>query len=582
VGGLGAAALSPEDFGAGAGAGGAVSLLAPPLVSKFAGAVGGGLDWLTGQMGNVRAGRILRESAGDSLNALQQAMQAAPEGVPASRIAADLNVPVVQAALRRAEMRDPKGVTNAFREQEGQDLANELARIAGGPTAETARAARETTSRSLQNVTAPLREEAFADVARTNVALPKLDQIATKARAAVEESVDLVRKSERQIAAAEDWARSWAPGGARQPGAPIPPVARTYPGELAQRAEQAGAGAAAESLRAGGMARAAENTSASMKARGLEPIQAPKLTTALDSLLKNPEIGTNREASQAITRINQMLGDWADQNGIISGEALYAIRKNGVSGVIRELNPGMDAKAQDRLAAKVLSDIKPLFDDAMVKAGAKGWPDYLDTFSQGAKEIKNMELAAQIQKLYAGGKGSAADKQQIVDIIAGNAPDVVEDILGSGRYKIGTELAKDMPFFRKLANALDLDAQALAQAAKGKPALTEQLKSQEGWKLRFPFFTRASTAVNEIASELENRVSAQTMNALIRSARTGKNFNEVIKVLPTAERNAVLRVLRTPADWNRFSTGVATAAAGTQTVEPRNALAPESQNALAE
>ena len=578
-----------EETGTGAGIGAGFSIFAPPLVSKFARGVGAGLDFAQGSLGVNRAGTLLRNSMSpEQVNSLRQAVLAAPEGTPPSRVVAQMGMDpaqdsrqldVVQSLLQAAEKKDPAGVVNAIRNLEGQELSNALADIAGGGTATATRATREGAKNALTLGTAPLREEAFAAAGRTNTIIPKLETIAANARDEVAANVGLVRKAERQIASSENWARNWAAGGVREPGAPIPPVARTYPGELRERAGQVGEAAAEASLRAGGTARAAENTLQSVRDRGLEPIKTSNLTSALEAKLKNPEIGTNREASQAITRVSQMLQDWTDANGTITPEALYAIRKNGVAGVIRELNPGMDAKSQDRFAARVLAEIKPLMDDAIVKAGGKSWTQYLDNFEQGMTQIRGMELADQIRKWYDGGRGSAADKQKIVDLISGESPDVVEDFFGSGKYKISEMMAKDLPFLTKLSDTVGLDLKAIQQASKGKAAAVELAKRQPRFP-RLKFFTRASTAVNEVAAALEEKVSEKTMDTLIKAAQSGKDFDVVIASLPTVEKNAFLSVLNDRTKWNSFATGVATAAAATSPIESSNAMGEENRNNL--
>lgn len=591
VGGAGAAAMAPEDTSYGATTGAALSLLAPPLVSRFAGAVGSSVDWLGGKTADIRAARMLRGVLPDEqINALRQAVLAAPEGTPPSRVISQMDLPaserrpveVLQALLAKAEAKDPQGVANAFRVAEGEALSNRLAAIAGGETAEAALTTRRGATEALRTGTGPLREEAFAAARRTGEVLPKLDTISQSARAEASRLVDVVRKAERQTAAADEWARTWGVGGARQPGAPRPPTALTYPGELKERAGRVGEAAAEASLRAGGAARAAENTARSMRDRGLQPIETRNLTSALTAKLDDPEIGTNREAATAIPRIVQMLDDWTNERGVITPEALYAIRKNGVAGVIRELNPGMDAKSQDRFAAQVLSNIKPLFDDAIVNAGGKTWPQYLRDYEMGMTQIRAMELADTIRKDYASGTASAAAKRKIADLVRGESPDVVEELFGSGKYKISEQMARDMPVLRELADSIGFDLKFAAQAKAGKEALGELAKEQRGWRLRFPFFTRASTAVNEIAMALEDKVANETMAKIIGAAQSGKNFDAAIAALPATERVKVLTVMRTPADWNRFATGVATAASGAAVAEPRNALAPENQNALAE
>ena len=606
------AAVSPEEAATGAAIGTGVALLAPPvarIVAKGGGAV---VDALAGRTADVRANQLIRLAANDEVNALRAAMTAQPD-VPASRAAADLDLPVLQALLAEAEKKDPRGVVNAFRQREAQDTINELSRIAGGPTAETARAARESAKGTLTAVTAPMREGAFEAAALTGRVMPKLETIAADARAASKAAVDTVRRLSGLVNKADDWASNWVTrsqlvegpdgqftrqygrgigeAGVRLPGRVE--ATATFPGQLAASGRQTTVGgpferqvieeggavargisrAAEESQRAGARARAAESTLQSMKDRGLKPITAADLTGPISRQLRNPDIATNREASAALTRINQMLGDWENEFGVVTPEALYAIRKNGVVGVIRELNPGMDAKSQDKLAASVLTKVKPLFDEAIEKAGGKGFKDYLTTFERGMSDIRGMELADKIRTMYKEGQ-----KQQIVDLIAGESPDVIEDLFGSGRYKISEEMAKDMPLLRRIADTVGTDLKAVQQAAAGRAALTEAQRKTSA-RLRFPFFTRASTAVNEVVAGLEQKIKAETLDVLIRAAQSGRDFNRVLDALPTRERNAFLAQFKNAESWSRFSTQVANAArtyATTQTAEPAptNALRP--------
>lgn len=556
----GALIVEPETAPEAAAVGFVLPQVLPPVAKVLAKGGGAVVDALSGRTPDIRANELIRTAANNEVNALRQAMSANPD-MPASRAAADLNLPVLQALLARAEQRDPQQVVNAFRQRESQDIVNQLTRIAGGPTAETARAARESAKESLTGITGPMREKAFAAARETGEAVPKLQTIATEARTDVKEAVDRVRRFIPAIDRAEEWAKSWvASGGARAASAglaPRPPVRATFPGELMGVAERRAGEAAEESLRAGGRARAAENVLESMRARGIEPIEANKITGRLNGLLRNPEIATNREAATAIPRVVDMVNDWTNEYGVVTPEALYAIRKNAVAGVIRELNPNMDAKSQERFAARVLTQIKPLFDEAIEKAGGKGFRDYLRSVESGMSSIKGMELADQVRKLYATGTPEA--KQQIINLVRGESPEVIEELFGSGRYQISKEMAKDMPFLTKLADTLDLDRKAVQQAAAGRAALTEAEKKGSA-RVRFPFFTRASTAVNEVVAGLEQRMKAETLDVLIRAAQSGREFNRVLNQIPARERNVFLKQFKNAESWNKFAGQIAQAA----------------------
>jgi hypothetical protein len=146
------------DAGTGAAIGAGAAVLAPAVASIVSKGAGSIIDALAGRTADARANRLIRVAANDEVNALRQAMTAQPD-MPASRAAANMNLPLLQALLQRAEQRDPQLVVNAFRQRESQDIVNELTRIAGGATAETARAAREGAKDTLTAVTKPMREQ---------------------------------------------------------------------------------------------------------------------------------------------------------------------------------------------------------------------------------------------------------------------------------------------------------------------------------------------------------------------------------------------------------------------------------------
>jgi len=574
--------------GAGAAIGAGAAVLAPAVASIVSKGAGSVIDALAGRTADVRANRLIRLAANDEVNALRQAMAAQPD-VPASRAAANMNLPLLQALLQRAEQRDPQLVVNAFRQRESQDIVNELTRIAGGPTAETARAAREGAKDTLTAVTKPMREQELAAAAATGKIVPKLQTIAADARKGVTEAVERVRRYSGAINSAQEWAKNWVRQSRLVEGADgkftreyvrgigeagvRPPTGVTYPGLVAQAADRRAAEAAEESLRLGRKARGAEARLAAMEAEGLKPITLNQFTAPIDRLMADPEVATNATLQKALPQVRQMFEDWANEFGVISPDAVYAIRKNGVNSVVQQLMPAADAKAQSRMAAQVLTKLRPAIDDAIEQAGGRNWRAYLDSFDQGMSSIKGMELADQIRKLYA--QGTPASKQQIIDLVRGESPDVVEDLFGSGRYKISEEMAKDMPLLRRIADTVDLDMKAVQQAAAGRAALTE-VEKKGRFSIRWPFFSRASTAVNEVTAKLEEKIKGETLDVLIRAAQSGREFNRVLDVIPAKERSAFLAQFKNAESWSKFSTEVANATrsyAVAQTGEPNiNAL----------
>lgn len=563
--------LPVDEAGTGAAISTGFAFLTPPVASIVAKGGGYIADALQGRVATAQANKLLRETISTEVNALRQAMATQPD-VPASRVAAQLDLPALSALLLKAEELSPTGVANAFRQKETQDTINELARLAGGPTAETARAARETTKEALGELTGRMREEAFGKARRTGEVVPKLTEIAASAREQASQLVDRVRRFVPAINTAERWADSWARGGRSRE------ELLRFPLAFQERATEA----AGESLKAGARANVAENLLQGMKDKGVEPLTVNTFTGAVDSLMTDPSIATNPTLKNALPQLRQMFDDWANQYGVITPEAVYAIRKNGISGVIQQLMPNADAKAQKRMAAMVLGKLRPVIDDAIEKAGGTGFKNYLDSFEQGMSDIRAMELAEQIRTWYASGK--VADRKKIVDLLAGESPDVVEDFFGSGRYRIAQEMAKDLPLLDRISNAVQLDLRAAAQAKAGRKPLADIIESRTT-RIRFPFFTRASTAVNEVVEAIEKKIGKDTMDEIVKAAQTGRDFNALLDALPARERSAFLSQFKNADSWSKFSTQVANAArsyAIAQTGEPSgNQLAPQpNQNAL--
>ena len=294
-----------------------------------------------------------------------------------------------------------------------------------------------------------------------------------------------------------------------------------------------------------------------MTDRGLQPITVDRFTAPIDNLMNDPDIATNPVLRKALPQIRQMFDDWANQYGVITPEAVYAIRKNGISGVIKDLAAGESADSQAKLASAILKKLRPAIENSIEAAGGKGFNDYLRSFERGMSDIRGMELADQIRKWYQSGK--PADRKKIVDLLAGESPDVVEDFFGSGRYRIAQEMAKDLPLLDRISNAVQLDLRAAAQAKAGRKPLADIIESRTT-RIRFPFFTRASTAVNEVVEAIEKKIGKDTMDEIVKAAQTGRDFNALLDALPARERSAFLAQFKNADSWSKFSTQVANAA----------------------
>jgi len=577
VGGAGAALIDPEETMQGMAVGAALPTVAAPIVKKLA--QGGGWLWdaTTGKLGATKAGEIARKVAGGDLAAIRAANAAAQQGISSGQAAAGVDNATWSALDALAVKQNPASFYSRQAAAQADATANELARLAGGATATESRAVREGSKNALNAITTPMREIEFGAAGEAGRIAPGLEAKAAKFEQGAAAKVEDVRRFTAAADRASEWAKTWTPTTTRDSGQTLlpryakdhPQFQQTYPGQLAARADQVATDAAESSLRFGEVARDAKSALASLEANGLKPLKTETLMSTLQSKLANPDIGTNRDAAGAITRVSQMLQDWTNKYGIITPEALYAIRKNGVAGAIADLNPGATEDQRRKFAQSVMGYVRPLFDDAIEQAGGTGWGAYLKTFEQGMHGIEEKKLADVARNLYTSG-----DKEGFVALVTGRNPKLVEDVFGSGKYDFAKEMGKSATQFEKIAADIARDKKLAEQATKGGEALSNIIQDATP-KFNFPPSLSTKIAVaRQGLREFEGKVNKATLAALTEGMKSGASANAMLDMLPAEERVKVLRIMTDSATWNPQLTAAARQGAVNQ-------LAPqESQNRL--
>ena len=573
AGGAGAAAVNPEDIGTGAAVGAVLPTVGAGVVKLFGQGSGWLWDAVSGQLGKVKAGEIARKVAGGDMAAIRAANAAAQQGLSSGQAAAGIDNAVYAALDDLAKKQNPASYYSRQGAAQADATANELARLAGGATATESRAVREGSKNALNAITTPMREIELGAAGEAGRIAPGLEAKAAKFEQGAAAKVEDVRRFTAAAGRADDWSKTWAPsamgGDVRSLGIPRYPAAGTYPGQLAVKADQVATDAAESSLRFGEVARDAKSALASLEANGLKPLKTETLMSTLQSKLANPDIGTNRDAAGAITRVSQMLQDWTNKYGIITPEALYAIRKNGVAGAIADLNPGATEDQRRKFAQSVMGYVRPLFDDAIEQAGGTGWGAYLKTFEQGMHGIEEKKLADVARNLYTSG-----DKEGFVALVTGRNPKLVEDVFGSGKYDFAKEMGKSAVQFEKIAADIARDKKLAEQATKGGEALSNIIQDATP-KFNFPPSLSTKIAVaRQGLREFEGKVNKATLAALTEGMKSGASANAMLDMLPAKERVKVLRIMTDSATWNPQLTAAARQGAVNQ-------LAPqESQNRL--
>ena len=491
------------------------------------------------RIAQVKAGRVAREALGPDLDEAMRALREAPPNLTAAEALnrAGIVSPTTYAMLERSLGRDPRFVM--VRELAEQEMAqNALARGAGGATQTTARATQERAVRNLSQLTEPQKQAALAR-AGTGPAQQRMAAEAAAARAAADEAAAGAAKFTEQpwLARSDD-------------------VVAT----LTQRA-----------LDANSVARANEETLKTLNAYGLKPLQPDSLLAAVEKNLSNKELAGNLEVRRAMGIVRNEVQRWAGADGLIDPVVLDAIRKNVVNSVSMRLSQG-NPDLQRKVASEMTGVLRPAIIDAIEAAGGKGYAKYLEDYSKARQGIAQKELGAEAMNLY------KTNKEAFVRLVEGNSPETVEKIFGPGSYDIAKELSGDaLKTLKGLAQRIKTKEAIGAQATAGQDALRELL-AENATRFRLPPWINAKVAItNKAIAELEHKLGKKVAQALTEGAKSGQNLDRVLSTLPATERNRVLNLLSNPQKW-----GLSPSIARGATEATRNALAPESENALAQ
>jgi len=316
----------------------------------------------------------------------------------------------------------------------------------------------------------------------------------------------------------------------------------------------------------------------SLEDYGLRPLEVGNVKSAIDAAMAAPGRRVSAQQQQVLGKVQQQLDAAAAMNnGVIDARDLYTIRKEGINEIVDDLMKGQDPKTSRKVAAEVLSIIRPEIDKAITKAGGTGWVDYLKTFEQGAKEIEKRQMAAEAVQMF------SDSPNEYVRLVRGNNPNAVESVFGAGNFDIFKQMSKEMPTLQKAAEYLERQATIAGKAQAGREELAEILR-ESTWKRRLPnWFSPKVTAANLALADLENRVSKNTLQKIREATLSNKSMLELMDGLPSYERKKLTRLINTPAFAARTPAGRAAVAETLAPITRTNGLSSDqSENALAQ
>jgi hypothetical protein len=500
----------------------------------------------------VKAAKIASQALGTDLPDVLSKLKNAPQNASVAEITASFNNPTWQALIQDALERDPQFLRKIklFGDDESLKV---LSKLAGGENAAEVRAIAENAKKALNVTTTPQREAALNRanlgkyVAEYEATAGKLSKEAANE---VQEVRRLIGLGDNAAAAArlESIKAGFPASSAKAPAKSQAGFSDewvqtyTYPGKLAKMSDEWASNAANASLDLGQGARFSQAAADSLKAVGIKPLKTDSLISSIRGITNNPKFAGNKDLLNSVDAVADDIARWTDGNGVIDVQALEAIRKHSVNGVIQRLYPSADATQQKRLASDVLSSIKPLIDDAIEATGGTGWKKYLSEYSKGMQKIAERKLTGEALRLY-----KKKDQTKFFDLVLNESPETVEKVLGVGKYDIAKEVADStLAVLREQANKRMTQLSVEKQVSEGQKAIA-LLVQQNTSIMRFPSFLNFfATAGNKALSEYEKALGVNTMKALTEAMKSPQGVQNLLEALPTSEKNRVTELLLNP------------------------------------
>ena len=489
-----------------------------------------------------KAARIARESVGDLDVVINALRNARPGATPAQALGeAGINEPTALALLDRMKGQTTAGAKffSDVTAAENAEAMNALAQIAGGTTQTGAKAGQAATKKQVNALLEPMKKQilARANVGGTTGAALRQEAAdqAGKAAAAVEDVRRFTAAGERIPGVAERLSAE------RFPGQPKAPLKYTYMGDLQKKADEVATQAAKGSLEFGEASRLAQAAADQLEAAGLKPLQSGPILQSLQRVATDPKLAGS-EAVKYLPRVADDIQKWTSAGGVIDARALDSIRKNSVNAVINDMT-NLDTKAKKALAAKVMTELKPLIVNAIEGAGGKGYRQYLTDYANEMQKIGQMKLGAKAMDLF------EKSPKRFIALVEGNSPKDVEKIFGPGSYDLVSEMSQDAMKTLQSTGKLLKGRAAAKPTEEGLAAFAKVLEENTS-KFRLPnFLSPKITATNTVLNVLEKKVGKETIRTLTEASKTTKDFDKLLNTLPAVERTKVLRVLNNPSEW---------------------------------
>jgi len=508
------------------------------------------LERLSGQLGVQQAAAVFRASFNMTIQEALALARSATGDTPFAKVVAQTNPnePTVQALFKTVS----KGA--------GKDIYTPLARAETKAQQDVLNSmARGTTERESLNAMAQSRGElgqqygaaetaAFERANLGGQVIPKLQTQTAQATQQAAEQSDLARRmvfaGERRGQFAEDI-------GELRPDEVSTSFLQKVRGEAGAMTER-GETAAQQAIRLREEAAAAQQQIADLGAQGIRALETRPLVDQIRAMASAE--GAGQVQSKTLLDIARQI---ESKGPIIRAGDLNAIRDE-VNVTIGQLHQGMDIGSVNKAAAGVVSQIKPLIDDAIETAGGAGFKEAKTAFATGASDLERQDFARGLAGMFKGGETGQA---KFAETVGGDNTEAVKAAFpraGNKNFDIqemmgvpgGASGPSRIPALENIAGEVRLNQNMALKASEGENLAADLLKSPPQEKDIFHKYSPVGmlsvagrTALTFAKILSDTGLPTKVQRTLAEGFRNGESAEKLLLTIPLADRAQVARRL---------------------------------------
>lgn len=236
-----------------------------------------------------------------------------------------------------------------------------------------------------------------------------------------------------------------------------------------------------------------------LEAANIGGVKSESVLSNIDNQLSEKGIRASDVVQKTLGNIKDKIASLTKENGVIDANDLYTVRKevgNSIATFSKETS-----NWDKRLTSSLERKLQGAIDDAIEKAGGRGWKQYLGKYSAGIKDIGSRDVATKAAK-----KMEVAGAQKARDLIGQVEPKVPAAGMFNPKYSV----------FRAISNRLagrvegkSLDALADAMLDPAKMARLMKNAKPADRKL----------IVNELMAQGERALATQAIMGISRESQ---------------------------------------------------------------